>query len=70
MKTITDILIEAIEADERSYYRLAIDSGVSHPQLLRFVDRSRSLRLDSVDRLAAAMNLTLVSINPSTTNPP
>jgi transcriptional regulator with XRE-family HTH domain len=42
-----------------SAYRLAAESGVNVAAVLRFKSGERSLKLESVDRLAAALGLKL-----------
>lgn len=58
LPTMTDVLRERIQA-ERSVYYVAQQSGVSAPQLVRFVSGERDLRLATADKLATFFNLEL-----------
>lgn len=54
---ISAALREAIRADGRSLNTLGKLSGVDSGQLSRFMRSERSLTLDSVDKLIAALGL-------------
>lgn len=56
---VGDTLREAIRRDGRSATTLARDSGVSKPQITRFLRGERSLTLGAVDRLCVALGLEL-----------
>ena len=56
---IAEVLRKAIENDERSYYRLAKDCGVSHTVLIRFVAGERDIVLGTAGRICRALGLTL-----------
>ncbi len=56
---IAEVLRKAIQDDERSYYRLAKDSGVSHTVLIRFVAKERDIVLGTAGRICLAIGLTL-----------
>ena len=58
-KDIEAELRQAIEADGRTVYRLAADSGVSAGQIGRFVAGERTLTLAVAAKLAAALGLRL-----------
>lgn len=59
-KTIADQLRLAITNSGKSLYQLSIESGVDSGQLSRFMNRDRSLTLESVDKLAVVLNLSLL----------
>jgi plasmid maintenance system antidote protein VapI len=64
--TISGQLLAAIQAEvERgtTLYRIAADSGVSQPQVSRFVSGERGLTLPSIDRLAVYLGLELSPIS-------
>ncbi len=56
---IAEVLRKAIEDDERSYYRLAKDCGVSHTVLIRFVAGERDIVLGTAGRICGALGLKL-----------
>ncbi len=63
-RTLTEILRQAAEADERSIFALARDANVPYPVLYRFLKgdatgRKQSLHLTTADKLAAALGLEL-----------
>lgn len=62
--SISDQLRQAMQASKLSAYRLAADSGVNVAAVLRFMSGERSLRLESVDRLAAVLGLELAKALP------
>jgi transcriptional regulator with XRE-family HTH domain len=51
---------QAIADDGRTPYALAKAAGVDEAAIRRFLTRERSLSLESADRLASALGLTLV----------
>lgn len=53
------VLRKAIKDDERSYYRLAKDSGVDHSVLIRFVAGERDIVLGTAGRICKALGLRL-----------
>ncbi len=59
MKTISDQLKKAIQDSGKSRYQISKESGVSQPQLSRFMSSERDLRLQSVDEICKALNLEL-----------
>jgi hypothetical protein len=57
--TITAQLKAAIQASGASIYKLAKDSGVPQPVLQRFMAGDRDIKLATVDKLAALLDLRL-----------
>jgi plasmid maintenance system antidote protein VapI len=57
--TLSEQLRERIAASRLSPYELAAASGVDRSVLSRFLTGKRSLTLDTVDKLAAVLNLRL-----------
>jgi transcriptional regulator with XRE-family HTH domain len=57
--TVTDALRQAMLDSGLSAYRLAALSGVNVAAVLRFRSGERSLKLESVDRLAGVLGLEL-----------
>ncbi len=60
--TLSDAIREAIRRDGRSTYALANDSGVSRPQIVRFINGTRELTLPVASKLCAALGLELRSV--------
>jgi transcriptional regulator with XRE-family HTH domain len=60
MASIADELRRAIERSGKSRYRIAQESGVAEAVLSRFVHGERDLRLDTADKLCAALGLRVV----------
>ena len=58
-ETIPDIIRNAIQKDERTAYRLAIDSGVNQAVIGRFIRGERDLNLRTADKLCQALGLVL-----------
>lgn len=56
---IAAVLRQAIEQDERSYYQLAKDCGVSHTVLIRFVAGERDIVLGTAGKICKALGLKL-----------
>lgn len=59
--SISDELRDAIRRDGRSINRLAHECGVETASISRFLRGERELVSGNVDRLAAALGLTLTS---------
>ena len=57
--TLSDTIRDAMRRDGRSLYALAVDSGVSRGQLVRFANAQRELTLPAADRLCKALKLEL-----------
>jgi len=63
-KDIEKQLREFVKKCPFSMYQLSLESEVAESQLSRFVNGQRTLRLDAAARIAAALNLQLVAIQP------
>lgn len=59
MSPISEPLRAAILASCKSAMQLGRESGVSHPVILRFVNRERDIRLETADKLARCLGLKL-----------
>jgi len=57
--TFSETIRRAMQRDGRSLYQLAIDSGVSRGQLVRFANAERELTLPAASKLCAALGLEL-----------
>jgi Helix-turn-helix len=57
--TISDQLKKAIKASGRTAYAIGQQAGVDPGVITRFVNGERTLRLETVDRIAAALDLRL-----------
>ena len=57
--TLSETIRETIKRDGRSTYALANDSGVSRPQIVRFINGTRELTLPVASKLCAALGLEL-----------
>ena len=57
--TVSEALRQAMRDSRMSAYRLAAESGVNVAAVLRFKSGERSLKLESVDRLAVVLGLQL-----------
>ena len=62
---MADIIRDAIQRDQRTRYRIAMDSGVNQAVLGRFVHGERGLNLDTADRLCRALGLELHAARPA-----
>jgi hypothetical protein len=60
MRTVTDVLRDAIRASGEPLLALERQAGVHRASISRFLRRERWLRSDAVDKLAAHLGLTLV----------
>ena len=58
-RTVSAVLIDAIEKSGLTKYRLAQESGVSEGTLGRFLRSERTLTLPNVDKLATTLGLEL-----------
>jgi antitoxin component HigA of HigAB toxin-antitoxin module len=63
--TVSEALKAAIDSSGLTHYRLAKNAGLSPDAIDRFVAGHRSLTLGSVNKLAAALGLTLTRLTPS-----
>ena len=57
--TLRDVIIRAIEDSGKSVRSIALNAGISQPQLSRFVKGERDLRLDAADKVAKSLGLEL-----------
>lgn len=57
--TISDQLRAILQADGRTAYAIGQQAGVDPGVISRFMQEERSLRLETVNRIAAALCLTL-----------
>jgi transcriptional regulator with XRE-family HTH domain len=49
----------AIKSSGKTVYRIAQESGVAHPIILRFLSGERDIRLETAEKLATALRLEL-----------
>jgi transcriptional regulator with XRE-family HTH domain len=49
----------AIRKSGKTIYRIAVESGVAHPVILRFMSGERDIRLETAEKLAATLGLRL-----------
>ncbi len=61
--TMRDVIINAIEESGKSVRSIALNAGISQPQLHRFVQGERDLLLEAVDKLTKSLGLELRKIN-------
>ena len=60
MSRLEDAIRKAIEDSEESRYSISKGSGVSEPQLSRFVNGTRGLSVDTIEQLADYLGLDVV----------
>jgi len=65
MKTITEALKQAMTSKHWTTYNLAKASGVSHPQIVRFLNGTRGISLETADKLATAVGLSITFPRPT-----
>ena len=58
-QSFSEQLREAIDQDERSRYRISMETGIPQGQLSRFMHGKGGLSLRSVDRLCSCLGLTI-----------
>ena len=58
-----EVIIQAIEESGKSVRSIALNAGITQPQLYRFVKGERDLLLDAVDKLAKSLGLELRKID-------
>jgi len=56
---IPQALRTAIHKSGKTVYRIAKESGVAHPIILRFLSGERDIRLETAEKLAHALGLEL-----------
>lgn len=61
--TMREVIIDAIEDSGKSVRSVALNAGISQPQLHRFMTGERDLLLDAVDKLAKSLGLELRKID-------
>lgn len=57
MTRILDAICEAIEASDKTRYRIAKDIGISQAHLSRLMSGERGLSIDTLERLADYLGL-------------
>jgi transcriptional regulator with XRE-family HTH domain len=57
--SLSGILKAAIKTSGKTVYRIAQESGVAHPVILRFMSGERDIRLETAEKLADALGLRL-----------
>ncbi len=60
MAQILDAICDAIEASEKTRYRIAKDTGISQTQLSRLVSGERGLSIAALETLADYLGLEIV----------
>lgn len=63
--SMRECIIKAIKDSGRSIRSIALDAGISQPQLSRFVNGERDLLLEAVDKLIRSLGLRLVKDDPT-----
>jgi len=58
--TMREVILRAIEESGESLRSIAANTGISQPQLSRFVNDERDLRLGAADKIAKYFKLKLV----------
>ena len=58
-----EVIIQAIEDSGKSVRSVALNAGISQPQLSRFVNGERDLLLDAADKVATSLGLELRKID-------
>ena len=58
-KTLANVIRDAIEKDQRTRYRISVESGVNQAVLGRFVHRERDVSLATADKLCRVLGLRL-----------
>jgi plasmid maintenance system antidote protein VapI len=56
---------EILYTDGKSANQIGLEAGVSHAVILRFVSNERDLRLETADKIAAVVGLSVASPSPS-----
>lgn len=64
-KPLTDQMRRLIDASEHSRYRIAIECGIDHSTMSRFMAGKCGLSVDSIDALAAFLNWELTERKPT-----
>ena len=58
-KSFSEQLRQAIQQDDRSRYRISLNTGIPQGQLSRFMHNKGGLSLRSIDRLCSCLELTI-----------
>ena len=58
-KSFSEQLRQAIQQDDRSRYRISLNTGIPQGQLSRFMHSKGGLSLRSIDRLCSCLELEL-----------
>lgn len=58
--TLPQGLREAIRNSGKTSYQLMAETGVSHGVILRFLKGERDIRMETADKLAVAVGLTVI----------
>jgi transcriptional regulator with XRE-family HTH domain len=58
-ESLSGILKSAIKTSGKTVYRIAQESGVAHPVILRFMSGERDIRLETAEKLADTLGLRL-----------
>ena len=61
--TMREVIVQAIEDSGKSVRSVALNAGISQPQLHRFMTGERDLLLEAVDKLATSLGLELRKID-------
>ena len=61
---LTDQLRQAIDAADRTRYRIALDAGIDHATMSRFM-HGAGLSMEALDAIAEALGLELVARRPA-----
>ena len=61
--TMREAIIQAIDGSGKSVRAVALNAGISQPQLSRFVKGERDLLLDAADKVAKSLGLELRKID-------
>ena len=67
--TLPDGLRQALTNSGKTSYQLMAETGVNHGVILRFMKGERDIRLETAEKLAAAVGLT-VNVPPSAKSEP
>ena len=60
MARILDAICKAIEASDKTRYRIAKDTGISQPRLSRLMSGERGLSIDALEQLADYLGLEIL----------
>ena len=60
MPPVLDAICEAIEASDKTHYRIAKDTGISQAQLSRLMSGERGLSLAALEQLAEYLDMEIV----------